>query len=231
MSILDMNSRYQLLVDRLEEWSHDASPVVSCEALLFDDFPPSDDQITRALAIPSELDSTVQEIFQVLFCAYSTLLRRLVEDHLPPSVSGDQISSNYYGRSRMPLEGLILFSNNKTAKKSPEEKEEFFRKARRLATEFKRMYAFRREQLLEDRAQVLKEKQLALQKLQEKRLREKEKITDDIMVYGLWQTEVQITVGLEKFRTNADKLKALKCQLDFRKKVLEEENLSQMDGQ
>ena len=30
VSILDMNSRYQLLVDRLEEWSHDASPVVSC---------------------------------------------------------------------------------------------------------------------------------------------------------------------------------------------------------
>ena len=54
--------------------------------VLFDDFPPSDDQITRALAIPSELDSTVQEILQVLFCAYSTLLRRLVEDHLP---SGD----------------------------------------------------------------------------------------------------------------------------------------------
>ena len=84
------------------------------------------------------------------------------------------------------------------------------------------MYASRREQLLEDRAQVLKEKQIALQKLQEKRLREKEKITDDIMVYGLWQTDVQITEGLKKLRTNAYKLKALKCQLDFRKKVLEQ---------
>ena len=79
------------------------------------------------------------------------------------------------------------------------------------------MYTSRREQLLEDWALVLKEKQLALQKLQEKRLKEKEKITQDIMVYGLWQTETQVTEGLEKLRTNG--LKALKCQLEFRKKV------------
>ena len=79
------------------------------------------------------------------------------------------------------------------------------------------MYTSRREQLLEDWALVLKEKQLALQKLQEKRLKEKEKITQDIMVYGLWQTETQVTEGLEKLRTNG--LKALKCQLEFWKKV------------
>ena len=42
------------------------------------------------------------------------------------------------------------------------------------------------------------------------------------MVYELWQTEIQVTEGLKKLRTNADKLKALKCQLDFRKKVLEQ---------
>lgn len=42
------------------------------------------------------------------------------------------------------------------------------------------------------------------------------------MVYGLWQTETQVTEGLEKLRTNADRLKALKCQLEFRKKVLEQ---------
>ena len=41
---------------------------------------------------------------------------------------------------------------------------------------------------------------------------------EDIMVYGFWQTEEQITEGLKKLRTDAEKLKALKCQLDFRKK-------------
>ena len=227
LSILDMNCRYQLLVDCLEKWSHDASPVVSCEAVLFDDFPPSDDQITCALATPSEFDSTVQEILQVLFCAFSTLLRRLLKDHLPGGdldMPSDQllvetrsvpnlnvISERDFAKldrllrkkpnaTTLSLEGIILFSNNKTAtwlhNKSPEEKEELFRKARKLAPEFKQMYTSRRQQLLEDRAQVL-EKQLALQKLQEK-------ITEDIMAYGLWQTEIQITEGLKKLKTNAD---------------------------
>ena len=81
--MLNMNCRYQLLVDCLEKWSYDASPVVSCEAILLDDFPPSDDQITCALATPSEFDSTVQEILPVLFCAFLTLIRRLLKDHLP----------------------------------------------------------------------------------------------------------------------------------------------------
>lgn len=88
--------------------------------------------------------------------------------------------------------------------------------------EFKDLYKFRRKQLLEDRAKVLHGKQLALQKLQEKKFREKEQLTEEIMVYGLWQNESQVTSALEKMRSNTEKLKALKCQLDFCKKVLEQ---------
>ena len=40
----------------------------------------------------------------------------------------------------------------------------------------------------------------------------------------VWQTEEQITEGLKKLGTDAEKLKALKCQLDFRKKVLEQKS-------
>ena len=42
------------------------------------------------------------------------------------------------------------------------------------------------------------------------------------MVYGLWQNESQVTSGLDKLSSTSEKLKALKCQLDFRKKVLEQ---------
>ena len=42
------------------------------------------------------------------------------------------------------------------------------------------------------------------------------------MVYGLWQNESQVTSGLEKLSSTSEKLKALKCQLDFRNKVLEQ---------
>ena len=42
------------------------------------------------------------------------------------------------------------------------------------------------------------------------------------MLYGLWQNESQVTSALEKLSSTSEKLKALKCQLDFREKVLEQ---------
>ena len=46
--------------------------------------------------------------------------------------------------------------------KSQEEKEELFKKARSLAPDFRTLYKLRRVKLLEDRAKVLRDKQLAL---------------------------------------------------------------------
>ena len=45
---------------------------------------------------------------------------------------------------------------------------------------------------------------------------------EDIMKYGLWQSETQVSSAMEKMKSSAEKLKALKCQLNFRKKVLEQ---------
>ena len=42
------------------------------------------------------------------------------------------------------------------------------------------------------------------------------------MLYGLWQNKSQVTSALGKIKSTTEKLKALKCQLDFRKKVLEQ---------
>ena len=42
------------------------------------------------------------------------------------------------------------------------------------------------------------------------------------MIYGLWQNEQQMQAGLMKLKTKTSKLQALKAQLDFRKKVLEQ---------
>ena len=67
-------ARQKIYIDCTETCSRAAS---SCEAvlrLLYDDFSPSNDQITRALAAPSEFDSTVQEIFQVVLCVFSISL-------------------------------------------------------------------------------------------------------------------------------------------------------------
>ena len=91
----------------------------------------------------------------------------------------------------------MLFSNNKTAQwlneKSFEDREALLKKARKIAPEFKDLYKQRRRKLLEDRAKVLCDKQLALRK---KKFREKEKLTEEIIVYGIWQHESQVLVTL-----------------------------------
>ena len=44
------------------------------------------------------------------------------------------------------------------------------------------------------------------------------------MLYGLWQSRSDVCQGLLKLKSKAQKLKALKTQLAFRKKVLEQEH-------
>jgi len=251
ISILDMNTHYRRLLDCVNEWSVDASDVVSGEVTLFPDYPPTQDEIFDSLVKPSDLDSTAQEILQVLFTSLLVLVKRLLVDHLPGGVldnpsqqlvtetksvpNSNTVSERDFAKldrllwekpnaTTVALEGLVLFSNNKTAEWlheiSPEDREAIFKRARKIAPEFRDLYKQRRKKLLEDRAKVLRDKQLAVQKALEK-IREKEKLTEEIMLYGLWQNESQVTTALEKLGSTSEKLKALKCQLDFRKKVLE----------
>ena len=142
---------------------------------------------------------------QVVFSSLAVLVSRLVDDHLPGGVfdkpnqqiveetksvpNSNTISERDFAKldrllrekpnaTTLALEGIILFSNNKTARwlreKSTEDREMLFAKARKIGPEFKSLYKLRRTQLLEDWAKVLCEKQIALQKLQEKKFQEKE---------------------------------------------------------
>ena len=83
ISITEMNEYYQMLVSYIDEWSTDASKLLHGEAVLYPEFPPSEDAVWQCLIAPSESDSTTQEIFQIIFHAFSALLARLLSDHLP----------------------------------------------------------------------------------------------------------------------------------------------------
>ena len=248
-----MNDRYQKLKSCFEEWSCDATCVLSGTAVLFDDFPPVEDAIFSILISPSEYDATSQEILQNLFASFSLLVSRFVEDHLPagkyhnPSTQLqtetksvpktnviserdfsqlDRLLHQKPNASTLCLEGMILFANNKTSKwldsKSPEERQELFKKARAIAPEFKELYRMRRVSMLEERSKMLQAKQLELERMRLKKLKEKEHLTESIVIYGLWQTREQVNENLSKLKTKKEKIKALKVQLDFRKKVLEQ---------
>jgi len=51
--------------------------------------------------------------------------------------------------------------------------------------------------MLEERNEILRTKQAALAHLQEKKVMEKEHLTQAIIVYGLWQMKEQIAQGVQ----------------------------------
>ena len=74
----------------------------------------------------------------------------------------------------------------------------------------------------EEHAKLLLAKEQALFASQQRKLRQREKLTQDIIEYGLWQISDDISRGLSQLRSNSAKVKAIKAQLDFRKLVLEQ---------
>ena len=143
MNVKKYPLRFQTLLSCLNKWSVNATSVISGVAVLFDDFLPSVDSIHASLFSPSDYDDTVEEILCMLFSAFSSLLERLVSDHLPggqydassetlieetksvPKTNTvserdfaqlDRLLREKPNASILSLEAMILFSNNKTAK-------------------------------------------------------------------------------------------------------------------
>jgi len=246
---------FNTLITKLDIWSQDASALLQEDAELYSDYPPRKDDIWHHLIAPTKYDATTQEVLEILCHAFSALLSRLVQDHLPggahynpsaqltnetKSVSKTNAVSEWdFGKldrllhekpnaSTLSLEAMVLFSNNKTIKwlnsKSAEEVQHLLQTARKKAPEFKRLFKQRKQDILEGRIKALHEKQCALDAARKRGLRLKEKLTQDIIHFGLWQTREEITTGVAKQKSKAGKLKALKIQLNFRKQVLNQKS-------
>ena len=67
-------------------------------------------------------------------------------------------------------------------------------------------------------------KSLQLERLQAKKLKEKEESVQMILRYGLWQSKHRVQEELLKLKSKKEKVAALKLQLDFRKKVPEKKH-------
>ena len=182
-------------------------------------FPSTVDSIHASLFAPSEYDAVVEEFLYVLFSAFSSLLLRLVEDHLPggkfdnadgtlvtdttsvPKTNTvserdfaqlDHLLREKPNASILSLEAMILFNNNKTAKWLNIEWEiwswtvEIALESQSLWTRIEKSVSSSQKATLEEHADILQAKQAALMRLQEKKLLEKEKLTQTIwnMAYG-----------------------------------------------
>ena len=64
--------------------------------------------------------------------------------------------------------------------------------------------------LLQERARIVREKQALAAKKKIKERKEKEKLTNEIGLIGLWQNIDQVEAGLSKLQSKSAKLKGLK---------------------
>ena len=65
MIILEINFYFNTLITKLDTWSQDASVLLQGHAELYADYPPKKDEIWNRLIIPTEYDSTTQEVLEV----------------------------------------------------------------------------------------------------------------------------------------------------------------------
>lgn len=66
-----MNERFQFLLSCVERWSIDESDIMNGNAILCEDFLPSEENIYHSLLSPSEYDNVTQEFLQVVCSAFS----------------------------------------------------------------------------------------------------------------------------------------------------------------
>ena len=122
------------------------------------------------------------------------------------------------------LEGLILFSNNKTVnwlnEMECEKKTEIIKIARENAPSILQQFKIRKEQIKQKHILLLKQRKEEKVKKEKAKQQELEQLTKDIeKIGGLWVSNQDFNKNLQKLNESS-KFDAVKTQLKFRKKVL-----------
>ena len=210
------------------------------------------DDIWLALVTPSPLDPLVAQILMACFKSLELFMDRMLQDHLQETKSSipesfreetvsvsktntgserdfaqlDRLLREKPHASTLALEAHILFLNNKTAtwieSKSSEERSALMTTARRSAAQHRRKFRERLIQIEEERVKLQQKKETEKRVTERKVILEKEKITSDIVHIGLWQSVDQIDQKLASYASETQKREALKTQLRFRNKVLQQ---------
>lgn len=119
---------------------------------------------------------------------------------------------------------MIIFTHNKTsvwlAHLSYSEQEKLFRTAWTLASTFRAKFKQRQQVIEDEREKTLEEKIRENQWKHQQEVQEKENLTKEIEKLGLWTSANEVQDGLDMLTTKAKKVKAVKVQIIFRRKVL-----------
>ena len=112
----------------------------------------------------------------------------------------------------------------------PAEFEHVMEDARRQAPKIKSLFREREQKIAELRATRQREKREQLRAKEENKLRERALLIDKVEeLGGLWKNEDQVKEGLAKVKGKGRLVEALKAQINFRRKVLQQQVLDQKD--
>jgi hypothetical protein len=125
----------------------------------------------------------------------------------------------------LAMEAYVLFCHNKTLEwinsKTDKERQQlmdFARKEKKVRQKFKE----RRNQIHQERQRILQEKVLEEERKKTARIKKLENYTNQILIWGLWQTEEEVDQELSRSKTQSDKQEAISAQLNFRNHVLKQ---------
>ena len=127
----------------------------------------------------------------------------------------------------LAIEAMILYSNNKTSEwlqtKTEGEKKEIFEVARKMAPSHRKLFKERLKEIQAYRRHQLQVREEELARKQQKEQREREELLTQIHELGYWRAKATVTEQLCKMKTIAQKKAALKVQLKYRRKVLQQQ--------
>lgn len=251
-SVLTMSEVYTTMKEKFEEWGEDAQRIVEgCANFLpqqesHDNVYKSlfmeaeNDVIVQELLqiIFKSFAATVQRLLldHLPGGIYYSVTDAMVEETLSVPTTNvnperdfamlDRLMSEKPNATHIALESLILFSHNQTStwlqEKSHDEREKLLKAARSLSPLQKSRFLKRREEIRVKRQEAVKEKEKEYLKKKEKEIKMKEALTKRIQKFGLWTTKEEVEKGLHQLKSAKAKCDALKLQINFRRKVLEQ---------
>ena len=212
----------------------------------------SKDAVYNCLAEPWSNDTHVITILKILLPSFAKLSSKIYSDHLPDGkfyalsdeartktkcvqkhnkfaemafAYMDQLLRFKPNIKSLASESYLMFCCNKTQQwlenKSTPEKDSLLCDARKQVKLTREKFKVRQKEIHQRRLQILQEKAKKVEELEQKKLKQKEDMTNDIVYFGLWQSE-NVDLRLASIPTKTEKEKALKTQLRFREKVLQQ---------
>ena len=140
----------------------------------------------------------------------------------------DRLMAEKPNASHIALESLILFSHNQTCKwlqlKSHDEREKLLKAARTLSPLQRSSFLKRREEIRSKRQEAVKKKEQENLQKKARVIKMKETLTKKIQHVGLWTSKREVKEGLRQLKSAKARCDALKLQINFRKRVLEQSN-------